>query len=61
MTSRSGSLLGAGVLVGIAAAVWIVVTGGPTTRLTKTWQFGFWCLVAAVLLAQIVSRLRSGK
>jgi hypothetical protein len=57
MPSFRKRLLAAGLIGGIGAAVWIVRAGGPSERLTQTWAFGLYCLVAAVAVAEVIARL----
>lgn len=46
-----------GVVGGLAVAVWIVAAGGPARSLADTWVYGLRCLVAGVIVAEIIVRL----
>jgi hypothetical protein len=50
-------LLVFGSVIGVAAAITIVATGGPTERLTRTMTFGIYALAIGVLVAEVVSRV----
>lgn len=44
-----------GIAGGIVASAWIVLVGGPSERLTRTWVFFLRCLTVGAVLSEIIA------